>query len=411
MRNFFMHSVYSVVSVLSKGIRRQVLGLRLRRAKIACLFRDRFERLELLGGGIVLVLVLTGCGVNDAVSRTPYGAANPANAAPAFPPDSGDLEKLARLWEKRSHEPSGGDYPVGAGDVIEISVPAIEELRSRTVRLGGDGTISLPYIGKMEASGLTEEELQIRIAERLKQYMYNPKVIVFVKEYRSRQVAVLGAVGRPGMYNLSSGSETLLDLLTQAGGIAPGADPKLYFIPAEPAEKGKAAQIVASLPAAVLAQDPAPMILKRTDPILIDIKQLAFGGTQQYLSIGARPGDVIMVPGGGQVLVEGWVEKPGAYPISPGLTVTGAVVQAGGPLYPADVTNVKVIRTERSGARTTIVTDLQKIKRGETNDIALQGGDIVELGYESGKLMAYGVYKFFATAVNIGIGGQVPIFK
>ena len=45
---------------------------------------------------------------------------------------------------------------------------------------------------------------------------------------------------------------------------------------------------------------------------------------------------MIMVPGGGQVLVEGWVEKPGAYPVSPGLTVAGVVVQAGGPMYPAE---------------------------------------------------------------------------
>jgi len=80
------------------------------------------------------------------------------------------------------------------GDVLEISVPAIEELRGRVARISGDGTISLPFVGKIQAAGLTEEQLKQKLVERLEQYMYNPRVVLFVKEYRSRQVAVLGAV-------------------------------------------------------------------------------------------------------------------------------------------------------------------------------------------------------------------------
>src|SRR5437773_5312105 len=158
--------------------------------------------------------------------------------SPASPVgDKSDLEKLTALWLKRSREKGATDYPIGVGDVVEISVPSIEELRSRTVRISGDGTLALPFIGKIEGAGLTEEELQQKMVERLKQYMYSPRVIVFVKEYRSRQVAVLGSVTRPGVYGISSGADTLLDVLSQAGGIAPAADPTIYLIPAEPAEK------------------------------------------------------------------------------------------------------------------------------------------------------------------------------
>ena len=248
----------------------------------------------------------------------------------SLPGEDGDLQKLAELWLRRSKEKANSDFPIGAGDVVEISVPAMEELRSRTVRISGDGTISLPFVGKIDAAGLTEEELQQNLAERLKQYMHSPRVVVFVKEYRSRQVAVLGSVMRPGVYGISTSGDTLLDMISQAGGIAPGADPKIYFIPAEPADSGSMTQIASSLPQAVLRNDPAPLILKRTEPILIDVKQLSFGGHQQYLSLQVRPGDVIMVPGGGQILIEGWVEKPGAYPVTPGLTVAGAVIAAGG---------------------------------------------------------------------------------
>lgn len=48
--------------------------------------------------------------------------------------------------------------------------------------------------------------------------MHDPQVHVFVREYRSRQVAVIGAVEKPGLYNLSGEAETLLDLISQAGG-------------------------------------------------------------------------------------------------------------------------------------------------------------------------------------------------
>jgi len=367
---------------------------------------------------IYLLILLSGCAASG--TQSPQGSSSstdtslhsPAPSSLASPlADKSDFDKLVSLWQIRSQEKAATDYPVGVGDVIEISVPAIEELRSRTVRISGDGTIALPFIGKIEVAGLTEEELQQKLVERLTQYMYSPRVIVFVKEYRSRQVAVLGAVPKPGLYSVSNGADTLLDVLSQAGGISPGADPKLYLIPAEPAEQGRVAQIASTMPQTLLQQDPTPLILKRTDPILIDVKQLSFGGNQQYLSLPVRPGDVIMVPSGGQVLVEGWVEKPGAYGLSPGLTVAGVVVQAGGPLYPAEINTVKVIRAERGGSKSFMYADLEKIKRGDSADVPLQGGDIVEVSAQTSRLVTYGLYRFFTTIVNIGVGANIPIFK
>ena len=325
--------------------------------------------------------------------------------------DNSDVQKLADLWLRRSKEKANADFPIGVGDVLEISVPAIEELRARTARISGDGTISLPFVGKIAAAGLTEDELQQNMVERLKEYMHSPRVVVFVKEYRSRQVAVLGSVMRPGVYSISSGGDTLLDMISQAGGMAPVADPTIYLIPAEPAEKGRATQIASSLPVSLLQKDPAPLILKRSEPLVIDVKQLSFGGNQQYLSLQVRPGDVIMVPGGGQVLVEGWVEKPGAYPMTPGLSVAGAVVAAGGQLYPADTGTVKVIRPNRGGNKTIVTVDLQKIKYGDAPDIPLQSGDIIEIGAHNSKLVPYGLYRFFSTIVNVGVGASIPLTR
>ncbi len=364
----------------------------------------------------VFVLFLNGCAGfapnltqdDKSVEGSPQPPKGPAAPA-SFPGEKDDLDKLVSLWQTRSQGKTTSDYPVGPGDVVEISVPAIEELRGRGVRISGDGTISLPFIGKFQAAGLTEEQLKQKLVERLQQYMYNPRVVVFVKEYRSRQVAVLGAVVRPGVYSLTSGGDTLLDMISQAGGMAPGADPKIYLIPAEPAENGRVKEIASTLPEGLLRQDPAPLILKRTEPILIDVKQLAFGGNQQYMSLPIRPGDVIMVPGGGQVLVEGWVEKPGAYNVSPGLTVAGVVAATGGPLFPADVNAVKVLRADKGGSKSIMVADLGKIKRGESSDIALQSGDIVEVSSQTSKLIPYGLYRFFTAIVSVGVSGSLPI--
>jgi polysaccharide biosynthesis/export protein len=362
---------------------------------------------------ILLFLFFLGCATHTSqehksVASAPQTSNVPFSSA-SLPGEKSDLDKLISLWRARSQKTPSSDYPVGVGDVVEISIPAIKEFRAQTVRISGDGTIFLPFVGKLEAAGLTEEELQQKLVDRLKQYMYDPRVVVFVKEYRSRQVAVLGAVVKPGLYGMGSGSDTLLDMISQAGGIAPGADPKIYLIPAEPAKSGHVTELASTLPESLLRQDPAPLILKRTDPILIDLKQLSLGGNQQYLSLAVRPGDVIMVPGGGQVLVEGWVERPSAYPLSPGLMVTGVVIQAGGQLFPADANAVKVIRAEKGGTKSSIFADLDKIKRGESPDIPLQGGDIVEVSAKTAKLIPYGLYRFFTAIVSVGVGAAIPV--
>lgn len=367
---------------------------------------------------LVLMVLLNGCGgawldptqrENSASENSPSINDSAASISGRLP--NTDMDKLAGLWQERQQNKSVTDYPIGPGDVLEITVPAIEELRSRVVRVSGDGTISLPFIGKVEVAGITEEALRLKLIGLLEKYMHTPRVAIFVKEYRSRQVAVLGSVLKPGLYSVNTGADTILDMISQAGGIASGADPRLYFIPAELANAGEVNKIAATLPQSLLSQDPSPLILKRTDPILIDLQELALGGYQHYLSLTVRPGDTIMVPGGGQVLVEGWVEKPGAYGVTPGITVAGVVVAAGGPLYPADTTSVKIIRSEKGGKKSFLTADLDKIKKGESADITLRGGDIVEVLATNSRLIPYGLYRFFSSVVNIGIGGTIPLIS
>lgn len=358
-----------------------------------------------------LCLLLVGCATHgtdatkDAGSDKMSGSPNSDySSVSSTDAEGNDLQKLADLWRKRTKDSGVNEYPIGPGDVIEISVPAMEELKNRSVRVTAEGTILLPFIGRVQAAGLTEGELVEQLQPRLKDYLRNPRVSIFVKEYNSRQVAVLGAVTRPGLYNITSGSENILEMISRAGGILPESESRIHLIPVEPLKGEAAKEVVSTLPADLLPKDLALPILKKTAPILIDVKELSYGGHQHYLSLPVRPGDTIMVPGGAQILVEGWVEKPGALKMSPGLTVSGAVAAAGGVLFAADTSTVAVIRPNRDGKTVSLPADLDKIKKGEMSDIRLQGGDIVQVSSSSVKLVPYGIYELFKNVIRVGAG-------
>ena len=334
---------------------------------------------------------------------------NPVQKATATVKESNDLPRLASLWHQRRQDRSTGDYPVGAGDVLTIHVVGMEELSQRTVRISGTGIISLPYVGHINVTGMTENELSEEIRTRLeKNIMHDPQVTLLAKETVSRQVAVIGAVQKPGLYNLASSSETIFGLIARAGGMRSDAAERILLIPAEPAERDKTLEVMAVLPAQVALNNPTPLVLKNVDPIAIHLDRVVRGGHEMYLSIPARPGDVIMVPGGGQVLIQGWVAKPGSYKITPGLTVLGAVAAAGGEVFAADTSAVEIIRADGERRKVTLMADLPAIKRGEQEDVPLQEGDVINVSSSAPKLAAYGMYRLFTTIVHVG--ASIPLF-
>ena len=321
-----------------------------------------------------------------------------------------DLERLARLWEKRKQENLAIDYPMGPGDVIEINVAGMDEIKNLTERVTGAGTISLPFVGVIDVNGLTDKALREEIRRRLEtNYMRNPQVNLFVKEFRSRQVAVIGAVHKPGLYNLAGTGDTVLSMISQAGGMTVASAERILFIPAEPVEAEKAKELSTALPLQLIRQDPSPLILKDVEPIVINLATVNRGGNEIYLSMPTRPGDIIMVPGGGEVLVQGWVEKPGSYKISPGLTVLGAVAAAGGAMFAGDTGSVKLIRTNKQGQKTILTADLVAIASGSEADLPLREGDVIDVTSSGPKVLAYGVYRFFTTIMRVGASVPIPI--
>ena len=110
------------------------------------------------------------------------------------------------------------DYRIGPSDLLEISVFQVPEL-SRTVRVNSDGSLSLPLIGQVKAGGLTGYELETLIAKKLQEnYLQDPQVSVFIKEFVSQRVTVGGSVNKSGIFPIS-GKTTLMQALALAGGL------------------------------------------------------------------------------------------------------------------------------------------------------------------------------------------------
>jgi polysaccharide biosynthesis/export protein len=109
-----------------------------------------------------------------------------------------------------------GSYKIGSDDVLDILVWQQKQL-SGPVRVASDGSITLPLIGRVEAAGLTANQLQADLTKRLSSYVHDPRVTVRVSDPKSRVFYVLGEVTKPGTYPLMSG-EVLSQALATAGG-------------------------------------------------------------------------------------------------------------------------------------------------------------------------------------------------
>jgi polysaccharide export outer membrane protein len=124
-------------------------------------------------------------------------------------PQNGDAAPLALS--------GGGTYRIGPSDVLQIVVFKVPEL-SQTVQVADTGTINLPLVGEIPAAGKTTRDIERDLTARLgAQYLNNPQVTIYVKEYNSQKVTITGDVKKPGVYPLT-GKTTLLQMIATAGG-------------------------------------------------------------------------------------------------------------------------------------------------------------------------------------------------
>jgi protein involved in polysaccharide export with SLBB domain len=111
------------------------------------------------------------------------------------------------------------DERLGVDDVFDVRIVGEPEL-SGQYRVGADGTIDFPYVGRIEVLGMRPGELQKQLVTRLQNgYLRNPQVNVLVREWNSRKVNVLGQVSKPGPVNYFP-RMTIVDAISAAGGFS-----------------------------------------------------------------------------------------------------------------------------------------------------------------------------------------------
>jgi polysaccharide export outer membrane protein len=253
---------------------------------------------------------------------------------------------------------------LGPEDVLEIEVFNVPELKE-TVRVAADGQISLPLIGRVPATGLTAEQLRQELADKWgENYLQDPQVTVFVKEFKARPVSVIGAVEKPDLYYLK-GQRTLIEVLSMAGGFGKKAS--------SPAGR----TVVITRKSGFKDLEPVEgMHMRGPDQIEIDLNRLLYT-RDPGLNIEIKPLDIVSVSKADVVYVIGAVKLPGGFVLEdrPTVTVIQAISMAGGFTGTAARKSARILRTQKDGTRSEIPIDLGKVLKGKTDDTTLAAND------------------------------------
>lgn len=271
-----------------------------------------------------------------------------------------------------SANPSSSDtrYRIGPGDVLEVRVARAPELSRDSVRVDQSGSIRMPMLeNDIPAACLTEAELAQSIGKLYRKYKNNPHVDVFVKEFQSQPVAVIGAVKTPAQFKLQR-QVRLLELISLVGGPADGAGQTVQIVHAE-------GRLTCNQSAAVPEADEGALSTYKLDDTL--------QGTPEANPF-VRPGDIVHVPKADQVFVIGNVIRPSAIPLREPLTVSRAVAMAGGTQPNTKKDKVRIVRQLPGSTQTQeISVNLSAIEKNRAEDVALLPNDVVHVPSSAAK--------------------------
>jgi len=256
-------------------------------------------------------------------------------------------------------------YVLGPNDQITVSVVELPEFSAKSYRIDGDGTVSLPLLGRVHAAGLTLTQFENNLYNALLTQVRTPHVTANVAETRSQAVSVMGAVNTPGMQQIQ-GSKTLFDVLAAAGGLKPEAG-ELVTITRQASE--------------------GPLNLPNEHRNLADGRTTADVKVRDIVelrdprvNIVVRAHDEISVSRGMLLYVIGNVHKPGGFTLLQGHPVSAleALSMAEGFAPNAAAGSARILRrTSETDAREQIPIDLKKILAGKAKDMQLSPDDIL----------------------------------
>lgn len=327
----------------------------------------------MFGKAPAILLLAIACGTAPVVIAQENNASTPATSAQ--PQANGAQQAAASTSDQQttSAQPQAKDVQqqaatnggqttanaalaIGVGDLIEMTVYNIPELATKT-RVSSKGDMYCPLIGYMHVAGLTLEQAQGAIEERLESFVKSPHVTLFVAEYASQGASIMGEVTKPGIYPVL-GQQHLFDLISAAGGLTDKSGRTLT-------------------------------VTHRSDPdktITVELPRTLKDNSETNVAI--YPGDTVIVSKADIVYVVGDVLRPsGVMMDSGGLTVLQALAMAGGTGHTAKLNGTTILRKEATGM-TEVHLDLKKMMQAKAPDIQLQANDILIVPTSTGKVLA-----------------------
>lgn len=299
-------------------------------------------------GTLILILVLmlglmsSGCATRDPAAIEPR--------VPAFKPvEKSDHVVFPSAEELAALEAPGDPvFRLGSGDVLSLQVWGRPELSGRHT-VGPDGVITVPVVGPVKVAPFTRDEAAGTVRARLERFYTDPSVQFSVEQYVSNRITVLGRVQNPGLLSFDH-PPTLLEVLAKAGSL-PVIDKQ-----------------------ATLTR--CAIFRGRDKVVWVDLKRLLNGG-QAHLNLRMQPGDLVYIPDSADTMVYvlGAVHRPGAYRLTPDMSVMDALATAGGPNDDAQPQQIGVYRPARQAVERIALQSLMDA-RPRVN-FALEEGDVI----------------------------------
>jgi polysaccharide export outer membrane protein len=284
---------------------------------------------------------------------------------------------------------SCADYRVGANDKLIVQCLDYEELDKTPIAVDAAGWISLPLVGRVQVAGLSLEQVEDRVAERLRKYIRDPKVRVSMGAAQSQRVFVVGAVATPGVQEVA-GCRRLMEVLSLSGGLRP--------------EAGHTITITRQLTRGNIPLATATIDKTGTFEVArVSVSALMTGKAPEQ-NITILPDDVITIPRAELIYVIGAVEKPGGFVLNERehMTVLQALSLAGGLAQFSSPGKARILRADSAGSeRHEISLDVSRILDGKSSDLVLQPEDILFVPSSVGKKVAV---RTLDTAIQLGTG-------
>ncbi|UCE63790.1 MAG: SLBB domain-containing protein [Nitrospirota bacterium] len=326
----------------------------------------------------VMLVVLSACSSTDPAKRF-------EGVYEDLPEGTFQLtEQQSRLTDaevlKKFQAPEEEVYHYGRGDEITIEVWDHPELSGKHV-IGPDGFISLPIVGQLKMAELTRHDGGKLVAKSVSQYYPGVPTTIRVDRYTSNRVQILGRVSKPGIISFDT-PPTLLEAISLAGG----------------------------LPVGGIGSDKAALtrcaVFRGKDRVVwIDLRAI-LTGRDISLNIRLQRNDLVYIPDADDqlVYVMGSVHTPGAYRLTPGMSLLDALATAGGPNVDANLDQIQIVRPSIGFSKE---FSMESILAPEPQlNIALEEGDILYIP-ESGVAKAGYVLKAFAPLTQIMVFGAL----